>query len=124
MQDEGVEKPDSLEAQNHRGQPGKDEAPEKHLRDINKGGQKSTGWPAWLLVILMVLLLASSVANLVVVHRAYESSRNQVAALEQLTQSLRATQRSIMNLAKMLEQSSSEEEETEEDREPAGDGSI
>jgi len=71
-----------------------------------------------------VFLLAASIANLIVSHRAYENSLKQVTAIEQLAQSIKDTQRSIMNLAKMLEQSSPEEEETDEDRGASGDGSI
>jgi hypothetical protein len=90
-------------------------------RNRNQRGLRRT---VWLLVFLMVLLLASSVVNLVVSQRAYESSQKQVLAIEQLTQSIKDTQRAIMNLARMLEPSPPEEEEPEEDGGSAGDGSI
>lgn len=124
MEEESIQEPDLSDVQNHHNQPAKEEAIEKRPDDRSSGRQAGAGWPVRLLVILIVLLLASSVANLFVSHRAYESSRNQVAAIEQLAQSIRDAQRSILNLAKILEQSSQEEEEPEEDRESAGDGSI
>jgi hypothetical protein len=57
--------------------------------------------------------------------RAYESSREQIKAIEQLTQSIKEIQRSIVNLSKMIEQAPQEYEEPEEDSGlPTGDGSI
>jgi len=126
MEEESIEKTDGSDAQIHEDKPAKVEAPEKHPSEESRGGQKGSGWPVWLLVILMVLLFASSIANLVVSQRAYESSQKQAKAIEQLTQSIKAVQRSIVDLARMIEQSPPEDEEPEEDRggAPAGDGSI
>jgi hypothetical protein len=56
--------------------------------------------------------------------RAYESSQKQVKAIEQLTQSIKAVQRSIVELSRMIEQSPQEDEEPEEDGRSEGDGSI
>jgi hypothetical protein len=88
--------------------------------------QKGTGWGVWVLLILVLFLLVSSIANLVVSHRAYESSRNQVKAIEQLTQSIKDMGKSITNLSDMIEQSPQEDEEPEghSGRTPTGDGSI
>ncbi|MGE5840304.1 MAG: hypothetical protein ACM34H_10240 [Deltaproteobacteria bacterium] len=124
MEEESEKKINPENPQNHQDELRKEESSGKTSSDRGTDAQKGLRWPVWLLVILIMLLLASSVGNLFVSHRAYESSRNQVAAIEQLAQSIRDTQRSILNLAKILEQSSQEEEEPEEDRESAGDGSI
>jgi cytoskeletal protein RodZ len=88
--------------------------------------QKGLGWGVWVLLILVLFLLMSSIANLVVSHRANESSRNQAKAIEQLTQSIKEMQRSIADLSNLIEQSPQEEEEPEEDsgEVPTGDGSI
>jgi hypothetical protein len=88
--------------------------------------QKRLGWGVWVLLILVFILLVSSIANLVVSHRAYESSRNRVKAIEQLTQSIKDMRKSITNLSNMIEQSPQEDEEPEEDSgtAPTGDGSI
>jgi len=50
--------------------------------------------------------------------------RRQVKAIEQLTQSIKAVQRSIVELSRMIEQSPPEDEEPEEDGRSEGDGSI
>jgi hypothetical protein len=125
MEEQSMQKTDSSDAQHHHDEPAKAEAPEKYPNDGSRGGQKGVGWPVWLLVILIVLLFVSSIANLVVSQRAYESSRKQVKAIEQLTQSIKDIQRSIVDLSKMMEQSPPEDEEPEEEsRLPSGDGSI
>jgi len=90
------------------------------MRDAEKGWR----WGVWVLIILIGFLLVASIANFVVSQRAYESSRKQVRAIEQLTQSVKDVQRSIVDLSKMIEQPPLEDDEPEEDREPAGDGSI
>ena len=56
--------------------------------------------------------------------RAYEGAQRQVKAIEQLTQSIKDIQRSIVNLSRMLEQPPPDEEEPEEDTGNSGDGSI
>ena len=87
--------------------------PPSHER---RDAQKGLGWGVWVLIILIGFLLVSSIGNLVVSQRAYESSRKQVKAIEQLTQSIRDVQRSIVDLSKMIEQPPPENEEPEEDR--------
>ena len=126
MEEESIRKTGGSDVRNPRKEPAKEEGPEKHPNDRRGGVQKSVGWPVWLLVILMGLLFASSIANLVVSQRAYEGSRKQVQAIEQLTQSIRAVQQSIGDLSRMIEQSAPEDQEPEEDRggAPTGDGSI
>jgi len=124
VEEESIQKGVGSDSQNSQAEPLKGQPPEKHPNDASRGGQKRVGWPVWLLIVLIVFLLAASIANLIVSHRAYENSLKQVTAIEQLAQSIKDTQRSIMNLAKMLEQSSPEEEETDEDRGASGDGSI
>ncbi|MCU0595042.1 MAG: hypothetical protein MUC98_06205 [Desulfobacterota bacterium] len=124
MEEESTQKTNALGDQNSQAETFKEQPPENGSTGGNRGGQKGVGWPVWLLVCLMGLLLASSIGNLAVSYRAYESSQKQVTAIEQLTQSIKDTQRAIMDLARMLEQPSSEEEEPEEDRGAAGDGSI
>jgi hypothetical protein len=57
-------------------------------------------------------------------HRAYESSQKQVKAIEQLTQSIKDIQRSIVNFSRMIEQPPPDEEEPEENTGDSGDGSI
>lgn len=124
MEEVSNQKANAWEVQNLQNEPGKEKAPERHYNGVGRGNERGSRWTLWLVILLMVLLLASSLANLVVSHRAYESSRKEVILIEQLTQSVRDTQRLIMNLAKMLEQSSPEEEEAEEERGSVGDGSI
>lgn len=124
MEEESIQKTDAFDAQHHQDEPAKEAALEKHPNDGSRGGQKGLGWPVWLLVILIVLLFASSIANLVVSQRAYESSQKQVKAMEQLTQSIKAVQRSIVELSRMIEQPPPEDEEPEEDGRSEGDGSI
>jgi hypothetical protein len=127
VEEESNQKTDGSYMPHHYDEPAKDEAPaEKRPTNASRGGQKVVGWTVWLLLLLIQLLLASSVANLAVSQRAYESSRKQVKAIEQLTQSIRAVQRSLADLARMTEQSSPEDEEPEEEigGAPTGDGSI
>lgn len=125
MEEESLQKTSAESAQNHHDEPTREEAPEKRPSDGRTGAQKRLGWGAWALVILIVFLLVSSIANLVVSQRAYESSREQIKAIEQLTQSIKEIQRSIVNLSKMIEQAPQEYEEPEEDSGlPTGDGSI
>jgi hypothetical protein len=114
------------EAENPADALGKEQSSETDPAVSRRGDHIGSRRAVWLLAILIVLLCASSIASLVVSHRAYESSLKQVAAIEQLAQSIRDTQRSIMSLARMLEQSQPEEEEFEEDGTggPAPDGSI
>jgi len=124
MEEESIQETDGSDAQTHHDEPAKAEALDKHPNGGNRGGQKRVGWPVWLLVILIVLLFASNIANLVVSQRAYERSQKQVKAFEQLTQSIKAVQRSIVELSRMIEQSPPEDEEPEEDGRSEGDGSI
>ena len=125
MEEESLQKTNAESAQNHQ-----DEPRERSLRSMRpsegrRDAQKGSGWTVWVLVILIGFLLVSSLANLVVSQRAYESSREQVKAIEQLTQSIKDVQRSIVNLSKMIEQAPQEEEEPEEESGlPTGDGSI
>lgn len=98
--------------------------PMQHASEGRKDDRKEQGWIVWVLVIMVAFLLASSIANLVVSQRAYESSRKQVKAMEQLTRSIRDIQRSIADLSSLIEQSPQEEEVEEENEEPSGDGSI
>jgi hypothetical protein len=124
MEDESVQKTKTENAPNLRDELMREEfaaKPSSHgMRDAVKGLR----WGVWVMILLIGFLLVSSIANLVVSQRAYESSRKQVRAIEQLTQSIKDIQRSIVELSKMIEQPSLEDEEPEEDREPAGDGSI
>jgi cell division protein FtsB len=124
MEEESIQKPDGSDAQSHRDEPAKVELSEKHSAGGGRVERKGLGWTVWLLVVLIVFLLVSSLASLVVSHRAYESAQKQVKAIEELTQSIRDIQRSIVNLSRMLEQAPSEEEEPEEDAGNSGDGSI
>ena len=126
MAEESFQNANGSSVQHLQDEAEKEQTPEKHPNDGVRGEQQGAGWTVWLLIALMVLLFGSSVANLVVSHRAYESSRKQVRAIEQLTQSIKDIQRSIVNLSNMLEQTPAEEEEPEEDRGggPTGDGSI
>jgi ferric-dicitrate binding protein FerR (iron transport regulator) len=126
MAEESFQNANGSSVQHQQDEPAKEEAPERAPERGRRREQQGVGWTVWLLIALMVLLFGSSVANLVVSHRAYESSRKQVRAIEQLTQSIKDIQRSIVNLSNMLEQTPAEEEEPEEDRGggPTGDGSI
>jgi hypothetical protein len=124
MEGESQEKINPENAQDHHDGHRKEEPPEKHPTGGRRGEQKRVGWTVWLLIALMVLLIVSSIANLVVSQRAYESSRKQVTAIEQLTQSIKDIQRSIVNLSNMIEQAPTEEEDPEEIKGSAGDGSI
>jgi hypothetical protein len=125
MEEESIQKADGSDAQHHHDEPAKREAPGKHPNDGSRFGQKGIGWSVRLLVILVALLFASSIANLVISQRAYDSSQKQVRAIEQLTQSIKAVQRSIVDLSEMLEPSTSEDEELEDEVSSAiGDGSI
>ena len=124
MEEESEQKINPEDPQNHQDEQRKEEASAKPSSDRRPDAPKGLRWPVWLLVILIVLLFASSIANLVVSQRAYESSQKQVKAIEQLTQSIKAVQRSIVELSRMIEQSPSEDEEPEEDGRSEGDGSI
>ena len=126
MAEESLQRASGSSAPHQQDEPRREEPPEKRPTDGRRREQQGVGWTVWLLIGLMALLFGSSVANLVVSHRAYESSRKQVRAIEQLTQSIKDIQRSIVNLSNMLEQTPAEEEEPEEDRGggPTGDGSI
>lgn len=126
MEEESFQKTNGSNAHHDPHEPSKEEPSEKHPSGGRRGEHKGLGWTVWLLVIVVVLLFVSSVANLVVSQRAYESSQKQVKAIEQLTQSIKAVQRSIVDLSKMIEQSSPEDEGPEEDGgdAPTGDGSI
>ena len=126
MEEESLQKTNAENAQNHHDEPTGEEPSVDRPSEGRKDAQKGSGWTVWALVILIGFLLVSSLANLVVSQRAYQSSREQVKAIEQLTQSIKDVQRSIMNLSKMIEQSPQEEEEPEEDSGgvPTGDGSI
>lgn len=97
----------------------------KRSSDRIKEDRKGLGWILWVVVIMVAFLLMSSLANLVVSQRAYESARKQMKAMEQLTRSIQDVQRSIANFSSLIEQSPQEEEEPEEEsQEPSGDGSI
>ena len=126
MEEESLQKTNAESAQNHHDEPTGEEPSVNRPSEGRRDAQKGSGWAVWVLVILIGFLLVSSLANLVVSQRAYESSRKQVKAIEQLTQSIKDIQRSIVNLSKMIEQAPQEEEEPEEDSGggPTGDGSI
>ena len=124
MEEESIQNTGDSSVQHPQDEAEKEQTPEKHPNDGVRGEQKGMRWTDWLLIALMVLLFGSSVANLVVSHRAYESSRKQVTAIEQLTQSIKDIQRSIVNLSNMLDQAPTEEEDSEEDKGSVGDGSI
>ena len=124
MEEESIQKSNGSDAQSHHDEPAKEELSEGHPAGGRSVEQKRLGWTVWLLIVLLVFLFVSSVASLVVSHQAYESSQKQVKAIEQLTQSIKDVQRSIVNLSRMLEQAPSEEEEPEEDAGNSGDGSI
>lgn len=124
MEEQSLQETSAESAENHYDAPTREEPPVKPSTDGGTGTQKGLGWGVWILILLVVFLLVSSVANLVVSQRAYESSRKQVKAIEQLTQSIKDMQGSIANLSNMIEQSPQEDEEPEEDRGPIGDGSI
>ena len=126
MEEESLQKTNAENAKNDHDEPTGEEPSVDRPSEGRKDAQKGSGWTVWALVILIGFLLVSSLANLVVSQRAYQSSREQVKAIEQLTQSIKDVQRSIMNLSKMIEQSPQEEEEPEEDSGgvPRGDGSI
>ena len=124
MEEESFQKTNGGGAQPHSEESAKEEPPERRLAGGRRVEQKGLGRTVWLLVVLIVFLFVSSLASLVVSHRAYESSQQQVKAIEQLTQSIKDIQRSIVNLSKMLEQPPPDEEEPEEDTGNSGDGSI
>ena len=126
MEEESFQKTNGSAGRHHYDVPSKEELPEDHPSGGRRSERDGLRWTVWLLLILIVLLFASSIANLVVSQRAHESSLKQVNAIEQLTQSIKDVQRSVANLSKMLEQASPEDEELEEDRAggPSGDGSI
>ena len=126
MEEESSQKANAESVLNYQDEPRKDEAPAKRPSNGITDAQKGLGWGVWVLIILIVFLLVSSIANLVVSEKAYESSRKQVKAIEQLTQSIKDIQRSIVNLSKMIVQAPQEEEQPEEDSGggPTGDGSI
>jgi len=126
MEEESLQKTKAESAKNQHDGPGQEEAPAKRPSNGITDAQKGLGWGVWVLIILIVFLLVSSIANLVVSEKAYESSRKQVKAIEQLTQSIKDIQRSIVNLSKMIEQAPQEEEQPEEDSVggSTGDGSI
>jgi hypothetical protein len=124
MEEESERKINPENPQNHEDEQRKEEPLAKPSSDRRTDAPKGLRWPVWLLVILIVFLFASSLANLVVSQRAYESSQKQVKAIEQLTQSIKAVQRSIVELSRMIEQSPPEDEEPEEEGRSEGDGSI
>jgi len=124
MEEESIQKSNGSDAQSHHDEPAKEELSERHPAGGRRGEQKGLGWTVWVLVVLIVFLLVSSIASLVMSHRAYESSQKQVKAIEELTQSIKDIQRSIVNLSRMLEQPPTDEEEPEEDAGNSGDGSI
>jgi hypothetical protein len=125
MEEELLQKPKAEIAQNHHDEPTREEPAAKRPSDGRTDAQKGLGWGVWVLVILIGFLLVSSIANLVVSQKAYEISREQVKAIEQLTQSIKDIQKSIVNLSEMIEQAPEEEEEPEEKSGlPTGDGSI
>jgi len=126
MEEESFQKINGSGARHHCDVPSKEELPEDHPSGGRRSERDGLRWTVWLLVILIVLLFASSLANIVMSQRAHESYLRQVNAIEQLTQSIKDVQRSVANLSKMLEQASPEDEELEEDRAggPSGGGSI
>jgi Tfp pilus assembly protein PilN len=124
MEEESERKINPENPHSHQDEQRNEEPSAKPSSDQRTDARKRLRWPVWLLVILIVLLFASSIANLVVSQRAYESSQKQVKAIEQLTQSIKAVQRSIFELSRMIEQSPPEDEEPEEDWRSEGDGSI
>ena len=125
MEEESLQKINAESALNHHDEPTGEEPSVNRPSEGGRDAQKGSGWTVWVMVILIGFLLVSSLANLVVSQRAYESSRKQVQAIEQLTQSIKDIQRSIVNLSKMIEQAPQEEEEPEDDSGlPPGDGSI
>jgi len=125
MEDESLQKTSAESARNHRDEPRIEEAPAKGASEGGRDAQKGLGWTVWVLVVLIGFLLVSSIANLVVSQRAYENFRKQVKEIEQLTQSIKDIQRSIVDLSKMIEQVPQEDEDPEEESGlPTGDGSI
>ena len=116
MAEESLQKANGSSAPYQRDEPAKEEPREKHPTGGRRGEQKGMGWTVWLLIALMVLLFVSSIANLVMSHRAYEISQKQVTAIEQVTQSIKDIQLAIVNLSNMLEQTPAEGEDPEEDR--------
>ncbi len=126
MEEESIQKTNAESVHNHRDEPTREKPPAEPPSQGIRDAQKGLGWGVWVLIILIGFLLVSSLANLVVSQKAYESSRKQVKAIEQLTQSIKDVQRSIVDLSKMIEQTPPEDEEPEEDRGvvPTGDGSI
>jgi len=124
VEEELVQKINGSDTQQHREEPVKEGPPERHPYGGRRGEQNGVGWAVWLLVVLIVFLLVSSIASLVVSHRAYESSQKQVKAIEQLTQSIKDIQRSIVNFSRMIEQPPPDEEEPEENTGDSGGGSI
>jgi hypothetical protein len=107
VEEESIQKTDGVGAQLYG---------EEHPVDERRGEQRGMRWPVWLLAILILLLLVSNIANLVVSQRAYESSQKQAKAIEQMAQSIKDVQKSIMNLSRMIEQPPPEDEEHEDDR--------
>ena len=124
MEEGSIQKLGGTDVPLHREAPAKEQPSEEQTTDGARREHRGWRWPVWLLVLLILLLFASSIANLVVSQRAYESSRKQVQAIEHLTQSIRDIQRSIADLSKMMEQPLLEDEEPAEKGAPAGDGSI
>jgi hypothetical protein len=125
MEEESLQKINAESALNHHDEPTGEEPSVNRPSEGGRDAQKGSGWTVWVMVILIGFLLVSSLANLVVSQRAYESSRKQVQAIEQLTQSIKDIQRSIVNLSKMIERAPQEEEEPEDESGlPLGDGSI
>ena len=124
MEEESDQKINPENAQNHQDERRKEEPPAKAPSDRRRDAPKGLGWGVWLLIVLLVFLFVSSAASLVVSHRAYESSQKQVKAIEQLTQSIKDIQRSIVNFSRMIEQPPPDEEEPEENTGDSGGGSI
>ena len=95
MEEESLQKTNAEIAQNHHDEPTGEEPSVNRSSEGGRDAQKGSGWGVWVLIILIVFLLVSSIANLVVSQKVYESSRKQVKAIEQLTQSIKDIQRSL-----------------------------
>jgi hypothetical protein len=77
----------------------------------------------WLLVILTAFLFGATVVNIVIGIRACETSTRQNAAIETLTLSVREVRKSVLYLAKTIEETFQAEEEYDSD-EPSEEGRI
>jgi hypothetical protein len=116
MEEEPIQKTNQWDAQNPEDELGKGSPPPGGFSDRRTNGRKALGWGVWVLIFLIGFLLMSNIASLVVSQRAYESSQKQAKAIEQMTQSIKDVQKSIMNLSTMIEQPPPEDEEHEDDR--------